>query len=119
MIHRQPQPPEYNGLRWGSGRPTFHGRTSRRCAKVVEKGDFVKRQGDDARVGHHHGRISTSVRQDISVGRKGMKIVIDAGNGVGGHIAVPLFRSMGFEVIPALLRDGLALPEPPSGSRRW
>jgi phosphomannomutase / phosphoglucomutase len=34
------------------------------------------------------------------VGRKGMRIVIDAGNGTGGEFAVPLFRSMGFDVVP-------------------
>ena len=29
-----------------------------------------------------------------------MRIVIDAGNGIGGEVAVPLFRSMGFDVVP-------------------
>ena len=29
-----------------------------------------------------------------------MRIVIDAGNGTGGEVAVPLFRSMGFDVVP-------------------
>ena len=29
-----------------------------------------------------------------------LKIVIDAGNGTGGHMAVPLFKSLGFDVVP-------------------
>ena len=40
------------------------------------------------------------VRQTVKVGRQVMKIVIDAGNGTGGAVAVPLFKAMGFEVVP-------------------
>ena len=52
---------------------------------------------DPVRHRHPYGHF---VRQTVRVGRKGMRIVIDAGNGTGGEVAVPLFRSMGFDVVP-------------------
>jgi phosphomannomutase/phosphoglucomutase len=39
-----------------------------------------------------------------------MKIVVDAGNGTGGVVAVPLFRAMGFEVVPLFCEMDATFP---------
>jgi phosphomannomutase / phosphoglucomutase len=99
MITGSHNPPEYNGFKIGAGKTTFHGSEIQELRKLIERKDF-----DQGR-----GRLSEFdiitpyvhfVRQTVKIGRKGMRIVIDAGNGTGGHVAVPLFRSMGFEVVP-------------------
>ncbi len=47
------------------------------------------------------------VRQNLRCGPRRLKVVIDAGNGTGGVVAVPIFRALGFEVVPLFVEpDG-------------
>jgi phosphomannomutase/phosphoglucomutase len=98
MITGSHNPKEYNGFKMGVGKTTFHGHEIQALRELIEKGDFEKGKGE---VRSHDivTPYSDFVRKTVKVGRKGMKIVVDAGNGVGGAIAVPLFRSMGFDVV--------------------
>jgi phosphomannomutase/phosphoglucomutase len=100
MITGSHNPPEYNGFKLGSGKATFHGTEIQALRRLIESGDFERA---------NPGRITEFdivtpychfVRQTVKVGRQGMRIVVDAGNGTGGAVAVPLFRSMGFDVVP-------------------
>ncbi|MGA9524258.1 MAG: phosphomannomutase/phosphoglucomutase [Myxococcaceae bacterium] len=100
MITGSHNPPEYNGFKIGAGKTTFHGSEIQDLRRMIEKQDFEtgptgKVSSFDIVTPYNH-----FIRQTVKVGRKGMKIVIDAGNGTGGEVAVPLFRSMGFEVVP-------------------
>jgi phosphomannomutase / phosphoglucomutase len=99
MITGSHNPPEYNGFKIGAGKTTFHGSEIQELRKLIERKDFDQGRGRlsefDIITPYAH-----FVRQTVKVGRKGMRIVIDAGNGTGGHVAVPLFHSMGFEVVP-------------------
>jgi phosphomannomutase/phosphoglucomutase len=99
MITGSHNPPEYNGFKIGAGKTTFHGPEIQELRKLIERKDFEEGRGRvsefDIITPYAH-----FVRQTVKVGRQGMRIVIDAGNGTGGHVAVPLFRSMGFEVVP-------------------
>ena len=94
MITGSHNPPEYNGFKIGFGKTTFHGPEIQELRALIERGDFETAGG---------GRVSAFdivtpyghfVRQTVKVGRKGMRIVIDAGNGTGGEVAVPLFCEM-------------------------
>ncbi|MFY0581362.1 phosphomannomutase/phosphoglucomutase [Cystobacter fuscus] len=101
MITGSHNPPEYNGFKIGAGKTTFHGPEIQALRKLIEERDFecAELPGTvspyDIVTPYNH-----FIRQTVKVGRKGMKIVIDAGNGTGGAVAVPLFESMGFEVVP-------------------
>ena len=101
MITGSHNPPEYNGFKIGAGKTTFHGHEIQELRRLIEAKDFAtatkpgKVTPYDIVTPYNH-----FVRQTVKVGRKGMKIVIDAGNGTGGEVAVPLFRSMGFDVVP-------------------
>ncbi len=99
MITGSHNPPEYNGFKLGVGKTTLHGHEIQGLRELIEKGRFESGSGrvHDFDIITPYGHF---VRQTVSVGRKGMKIVVDAGNGTGGHVAVPLFQSMGFDVVP-------------------
>jgi phosphomannomutase/phosphoglucomutase len=101
MITGSHNPPEYNGFKIGAGKTTFHGHEIQALRKLIEARDF-EQSATPGTVSPYdiHTPYYHFVRQTVKVGRKGMKIVIDAGNGTGGAVAVPLFESMGFEVVP-------------------
>ena len=86
MITGSHNPPEYNGFKIGAGKTTFHGDEIQALRKLIEARRL--RAGADA--GHASSRSTSSrpynhfVRQTVKLGRKGMRIVIDAGNGAGG-----------------------------------
>jgi phosphomannomutase/phosphoglucomutase len=94
-------PPEYNGFKMGVGKTTFYGETIQALRKLIEAGDFEKsdRRGTvstyDAVTPYLHFVTSTVKR-----GPKKLKVVVDAGNGVGGLVAVPLLERLGYEVVP-------------------
>jgi len=110
MITGSHNPPEYNGFKLGCGKTTLHGSEIQQLRKLIERGDFEK--GPRGRVSEFD--IVTPychfIRQTVKVNRQGMKIVIDAGNGTGGHVAVPLFRAMGFDVVPLYCEMDASFP---------
>lgn len=101
MITGSHNPPEYNGFKMGVGKTTFYGETIQELRKLIERGDFEKsdRLGTvsdfDAVTPYLHFVLSTVKR-----GPKKMKVVVDAGNGVGGIVAVPLLEKLGYDVVP-------------------
>ncbi len=99
MITGSHNPPEYNGFKVGHGKTTLHGHEIQELRHLMEAGDFeTGRPGKvtpfDIVTPYNH-----FIRQTVKMGRS-MRVVIDAGNGTGGEVAVPLFRSMGFDVVP-------------------
>jgi len=47
------------------------------------------------------------VQGNLRFGKRRLRVVVDAGNGTGGVVAVPLFRSLGIDVVPLFVEmDG-------------
>ncbi|WP_242394107.1 phosphomannomutase/phosphoglucomutase [Anaeromyxobacter oryzisoli] len=99
MITGSHNPPEYNGLKVGLGSATFHGEEIQEIRRLAESGKFAAGRGtvtpyDIVTPYRAH------VRENLRLGARKLKVVVDAGNGTGGVVAVPLFQSLGFEVVP-------------------
>ena len=93
-------PPEYNGFKMGVGKTTFYGQTIQELRQLIERGDFATgRPGTattfDAITPYLH-YVSTTVKR----GPRRMRVVVDAGNGVGGLVALPLLEKLGYDVVP-------------------
>src|SRR5215467_16263560 len=78
MITGSHNPPEYNGFKIGHGKTTLHGHEIQALRQLIEARDFeVGRPGRstpfDIVTPYDH-----FIRQTVRVGRKGMRIVIDA-----------------------------------------
>ncbi len=99
MITGSHNPPEYNGFKLGVGKRTLFGEEIQGLRRLIEAGDFERGRGElrPWELIESYGRF---VAQEVTLARPGMKVVVDAGNGVGGHVAVPLLRSLGVEVVP-------------------
>jgi phosphomannomutase/phosphoglucomutase len=92
-------PPDNNGFKVCLGTSTIYGEEIQKIRHIMESGKIVKGKGNIEK------RDLTSsykeyVLNHLSPGNVKRRVVVDAGNGTGGVIAVPLYREMGFEVIP-------------------
>ncbi|MFN7973262.1 MAG: phosphomannomutase/phosphoglucomutase [Acidobacteriota bacterium] len=92
-------PAEYNGFKLSCGRTTIWGEEIQELYRIVKDGETTG--------AHAPGSIEPYaivaayqdyVRQNTPLEGKGMKIVVDGGNGTGGAVGAPLFESMGFHV---------------------
>ncbi len=106
MITGSHNPPEYNGLKVGVGKTTLHGPGIQELRRLAESGEPARGEGR-TRFEDVVGRYRDHVRQSLSMGPRRLKVVVDAGNGTGGVVAVPLFESLGLEVVPLFVEmDG-------------
>jgi phosphomannomutase/phosphoglucomutase len=96
MITGSHNPPEHNGFKMMSGLETLYGKTIQALYEIVRKGVFPKGQGR-IRALDMIPEYQDYVAGNIRFARP-VRVVIDAGNGAGGFVAVPLLRRMGAEV---------------------
>ncbi|HMG33513.1 MAG TPA: phosphomannomutase/phosphoglucomutase [Blastocatellia bacterium] len=61
--------------------------------KQFEKGSAPSREQEVV------NPYSDYIANNVKAGKRPLKVVVDAGNGMGGFIAAPLYRSMGFDVV--------------------
>ena len=106
MITGSHNPPEYNGLKVGLGSATFHGEEIQALRYLAESGKFATGQGSVAPYD-----VVTPYRRHVletlRLGNRRLKVVVDAGNGTGGVVAVPLFEALGIDVVPLFIEmDG-------------
>jgi phosphomannomutase/phosphoglucomutase len=100
MITASHNPKEYNGLKVAAGDSTIHGAEIQKLGKLAAAGKFPVAKGPVTITRMDLvPKYNKRVLSDIKLKRK-LKVVVDAGNGVGGVVAVPLFEALGCEVIP-------------------
>ncbi len=96
MITGSHNPPEHNGFKMMAGEETLYGPAIQEIYGILRDGRFAAGQGM-ARALDIIPLYEDYVAGRVRVGKK-LRVVVDAGNGTGGHVAVPLFRRMGCEV---------------------
>jgi len=97
MITGSHNPPEHNGFKMMSGEDTLYGKTIQALYGIVRKGVFPRGEGRLTAldvVSEYKDYVARNVHFSRPV-----KVVIDAGNGTGGPVAVPLLRKMGADVV--------------------
>jgi len=99
MITGSHNPPEFNGFKMMVGKETLFGDSIQEIYALIQSGGFIQApRGDTARINigpEYHNWVVN----DITL-HKRLKVVVDAGNGTGGVVAVPIFEQLGCEVIP-------------------
>ncbi|MBI5092947.1 MAG: phosphomannomutase/phosphoglucomutase [Candidatus Hydrogenedentes bacterium] len=100
MITASHNPKEYNGMKVAAGDSTIHGSEIQKLGRIAAEGKFPEARGPVTITRMDLvPKYLKRVLSDVKLKRK-LKVVVDAGNGVGGVVAVPLFESLGCEVIP-------------------
>ncbi|MCX7835914.1 MAG: phosphomannomutase/phosphoglucomutase [bacterium] len=90
-------PPHYNGFKGMVGEETLHGPFIQELYQLIQKQDFEQGDGTIETVDslpRYLDDLSSKLKLSRSV-----RVVVDAGNGVGGMTLVPLLRRLGCEVI--------------------
>src|SRR3954471_70041 len=98
-------PPEDNGFKILRGKSTIHGAEIQELRKLVETRDFETGLGVASEQAIEAAYIDMAASK-IKLGPRKFKVVVDAGNGVGGT-CVPLLQRLGFDVTPLYIEpDG-------------
>ena len=92
-------PPEFNGFKVCLGKASIHGEEIQEIRRISESGKFVRGKGtlDKADM---NGPYLRYLEGNIEPGPFKRRVVVDAGNGAGGPVAVEIYKRLGFEVFP-------------------
>ena len=91
-------PSAYNGFKLCVGKDTLYGQQIQDIRMKMERGEFRERTGGTVEryeiVPPYHKQLLA----DVPKLAKPLRVVIDAGSGVGGPVAPPIFRQLGCQV---------------------
>ena len=92
-------PPEFNGFKICLGEVSIHGQEIRKIRKIAASAEFKSGKGSLEKADMTDAYLEY-ITKNIKPGPERCRLVIDAGNGVGGPIACEAYTRMGFEVVP-------------------
>ena len=98
MITGSHSPPNENGFKICLGKSTIFGEDIQEIGRIMDERRFISGQGRLIERSLIPDYLSY-VQKIIHPGPKPLKVVVDAGNGTGNLTSVPLYRSLGWEVI--------------------
>ncbi len=96
MITGSHNPPEFNGFKICIGNDTIYGEKIQELRKIIEKGQYSTGQAA-AKSQDISGEYENYLFKNVAINKK-LKVIVDAGNGVGGRFALPLLKRLGCDV---------------------
>jgi len=91
-------PSEYNGFKICLGKETLYGAQIQDIRMKIERGEYSENAGGKVERYEIIPPYQKHLLTDIPRLARPLKVVIDAGSGVGGPVAPPLFRRLGCQV---------------------
>ncbi|QAR33728.1 phosphomannomutase/phosphoglucomutase [Geovibrio thiophilus] len=118
MITGSHNPPEYNGMKFGSDTKVYHsGKIQEIYRSILERGYVqAKEKGTVSSRDMAAEYIKWSIehfaplKEKISRLPKKPKVVLDCGNGVASRIAPLLFKNIGVEIVPLFCEEDGTFP---------
>jgi phosphomannomutase/phosphoglucomutase len=98
MVTASHNPPEYNGCKIVLGGRSIEGDEMRVIAQRIQNRDLPERPGGGYREQDLAAAYIEHIERDVTLAR-GLKIVIDCGNGAAGVLAPALYRALGCDVV--------------------
>lgn len=109
MITGSHNPPEFNGFKLCLGKSTLHGKQIQEIKEISISRNFSNEEGAVSKKDILPGYIDF-VSKNINLGDRKLKVVVDAGNGVGGIVGAPLYKKLGCEVIELFIEPDSRFP---------
>ncbi len=91
-------PSEYNGFKICLGKDTLYGAQIQEIRARMESGEFRENDGGKLEPYEIVEPYNGYLLNDVPKLQRRLKVVVDAGSGVGGPVAPPLFRRLGCTV---------------------
>lgn len=91
-------PSEYNGFKVCAGKETLYGAQLQELRERIERKDFQSRSGGARESYKIIPSYQEHLARDVPKLERPLKVVLDAGSGVAGPVAPPIFRRQGCEV---------------------
>ena len=92
-------PPDYNGFKMMMGKETLYGDSIQDILKIIQDEEFVAEGESSVKKYDIIREYQDYILQNIKLERK-LRVIVDAGNGTAGVVAVPIFQKLGCEVVP-------------------
>lgn len=96
MITGSHNPPEFNGFKVCIGPDTIYGQEIQELRIIMEGGKYHSGSGDVRKIDISKP-YEDYLFNNVEI-KKGLKVVVDGGNGVGGFFALPLLKRLGCHV---------------------
>jgi phosphomannomutase/phosphoglucomutase len=96
MVTGSHNPPEFNGFKICVGPDTIYGSEIQKLQDLIAGKSFLSGAGRATAQDISQAYLDY-IYQNVNV-RPGLRVVLDGGNGVGGHFALPLFKRFGCEL---------------------
>ncbi len=91
-------PSEYNGFKLCLGKDTLYGAQIQEIKAKIEQNHFVEKPGGKVEYYEIVPPYQQYLLGDVPELKRSLKVVVDAGSGVGGPVAPPIFRHLGCTV---------------------
>jgi len=98
MITGSHNPPDHNGFKICLGKATLFGSQIQEIKDIALSGAFERGEGSVESI-EVLGDYCVDIVSKIEMGARRLKVVVDAGNGMGGVTAVPVYEKLGIELI--------------------
>jgi len=98
MITGSHNPADNNGFKVCLGKSTIFGEHISEIKRIALAQTFVSGQGRKQEI-EVVDAYSEYIRSNIRMGSRKLRVVVDAGNGMGGFIGAPLYKELGCDVI--------------------
>ncbi|MGI8542969.1 MAG: phosphomannomutase/phosphoglucomutase [Aridibacter sp.] len=109
MITGSHNPAEFNGFKLCLGKLTLHGEQIQEIKEIALTGNFLSGEGKVAEKNVLPDYLKF-VKENITLGERKLKVIVDSGNGVGGIVGVPLYKMLGCEVIEMFTEPDSSFP---------
>lgn len=98
MITGSHNPANHNGFKISLGKDSLHGSQIQEVKEIAFSNEFENGEGKAKKLEVLDDYFS-GLGKRINFGKRKLKVVLDAGNGMGGVTAVPFYKNLDIEVI--------------------
>lgn len=109
MITGSHNPPDHNGFKICLGRSTLFGSQIQEIKQIALSGSFAEGEGIRENMDVLEDYMA-DVLGRITMGSRKLKAVVDAGNGMGGVTAVPIYRKLGIHMVELFTEPDSSFP---------
>lgn len=109
MITGSHNPAEFNGFKLCLNKSTLHGKQIQEIKEIALSGQFADGLGTVEEKNILPDYLDF-VSENIQMGSRKLKVVIDAGNGIGGIVGAPLYKRLGLETIELFIEPDSRFP---------